>query len=454
MRKKRGRKRQGRRSGSRKLKHRSAKLKGARKRKLIRRKKHAAYRRKLNPVPQAIPVNEAVPAPAAAEHAEIGEAAAVQEAPTGAPLELEKGINLIGYVRSETGLGESCRLAAQSLETTALPFGMLHFPLNFIRSEDFTWSHKEMEHARYAVNVFHMNADMIGHAMNHFGPSLLNGRFNIGYWHWELPEFPEEYCGAFQSLQEIWVPSKFVADSISSKAKIPVVRIPHGIRVQLDSGMDRSSFALPEHSYLFMCMYDTQSYQARKNPQGALQAFKLAFAPHDSNVGLVVKVNNAGLKGQELQALREQIAGYPNMYILDSQLSRIQVNSLLHCTDCLISLHRSEGFGLGLAEAMYLGKPVIATGWSGNADFMHASNSCPVNYELVRVAQDYGPYKANQLWAEPDLSHAAALMRQVVETPSWRKQIAAAGQKTIREFYSPELAGTKMIERLQRLNVL
>lgn len=438
---------------SKKRKRSPAKSAGARKGKTAKRKKHPSSLRKKRSVkhePSSALSNQNT----SAQAEPVAPLLPVQESTSQKPSVPEKGINLIGYVRTETGLGESCRLAAQSIETTGIPFGMLNFPLSFIRSEDLSWSHKEMENAKYNINVFHMNADMIGHAVNHFGPSLVEGKYNIGYWHWELPEFPEEFCSAFQFLHEVWTPSMFVADSISRKAKVPVVRIPHGIRVQFDPGMNRESFGLPEDKYLFLCMYDTQSYQPRKNPQGAIQAFKLAFAPDRSDVGLVIHMNNAGLKTGELQTLQEMTADYSSVYLISSQLTRMQVNSLLQCTDGYISLHRSEGFGLGLAEAMYLGKPVIATNWSGNTDFMHAKNSCPVNYELVRLGQDYGPYKADQMWADPDLQHAAQYMQLLVENPAWRASIASAGQATIREFYSPEVAGETIKQRLARLGLL
>lgn len=437
---------------SKKWRRRPAGSAGVRKGKTGRRKKHASFRKKRANAKLAHPMSS-IPDPALPAESEMAPVP-VEERSAPEPPVPDRGVNLIGYVRAVTGLGESCRLAAQTLETAGIPFGMLNFPLEFIRSEDLSWSHKEMEGSRYGVNIFHMNADMIGYAESRFGPSLFKGKYNIGYWHWELPEFPEEYCSGFQFLNEVWAPSMFVADSISRKAKIPVLRIPHGIRAECDPSVNRGTLGLPEDKFLFLSMYDTQSYQARKNPQGAIRAFRQAFAPNRSDVALVVKVNNAGLKPEEVQVLRELTADYPNILIFDAQLNRLQVNALLKCTDCHISLHHAEGFGLGLAEAMYLGKPVIATDWSGNSDFMNAKNSCPVNYELVRLGQDYGPYKADQIWAEPDLPHAAAYMQLLADHPEWRASIAAAGQATIRKFYSPEAAGEQIKQRLTRLGLL
>nr|WP_245975900.1 glycosyltransferase [Paenibacillus prosopidis] len=201
-------------------------------------------------------------------------------------------------------------------------------------------------------------------------------------------------------------------------------------------------------------MYDTSSFRERKNPEGAILAFRKAFAPDDTSVGLVIKVNNSALRPKDIQVLGDLSSGYGNIHIIDAVLPRNQVNGLIACTDCFISLHRSEGFGLGLAEAMYLGKPVIGTNWSGNTDFMNNTNSCPVNYRLVQVGENYGPYEAYQTWAEPDLDHAADYMMDLVAVPDWRDTIARAGQNTIRSQFSPTIVGEMIKNRLTRLGFL
>jgi glycosyltransferase involved in cell wall biosynthesis len=116
--------------------------------------------------------------------------------------------------------------------------------------------------------------------------------------------------------------------------------------------------------------------------------------------------------------------------------------------DAFLSLHRSEGFGLGLAESMFLGKPAVGTNWSGNTDFMDARNSCPVDCTLVTLAEDCGPYKAGQRWADPDVDHAAWYLRKLVDDPAWRRRIAEAGRKTITEEFSPQAVGRSYGKRL------
>ncbi|WP_282941171.1 glycosyltransferase family 4 protein [Paenibacillus sp. RC67] len=365
-----------------------------------------------------------------------------------------KGVNLIGFIRAETGIGESARLGAKALINTDIPFGILDYKARHdVRTEDTTWSYKEKVRAVYNVNIFHINGDMIKLAAKQFGDQVTRNKYNIGYWHWELPDYPKVYCKGFDVVQEVWVPSTFVLDSVSMKSKVPVVRIPHGIEVGFLPELTRDHFGLPHERFLFCSMYDTQSYQKRKNPLAAIEAFKRAFNK-DESVGMVIKVNNPQSKPSELDVLRQEAAGHNNIFIMDRTMSRGEVNSLLHNVDCFVSLHRSEGFGLGLAEAMYLGKPVIGTNWSGNTDFMHPGNSCAVNYKLVEVGEYWGPYEAYQKWAEPDIDHAVQYMQRLVTQPEWRQMIALNGQHTIRSQYSPYVVGQLVKKRLRHLGLI
>lgn len=364
-----------------------------------------------------------------------------------------KGINLLGYARAEMGIGESCRIAAKSMEAAGLSFGILNFTgTNNARMEDLSWVHKEVTHPLYNVNLFHLNAEQMMEIYAYYGNALFQGRYNIGYWHWELPDFPDEWLESFTLVDEVWVPSTFVADSIAAKSPVPVVKIPHSIEVRIQEPRDRAYFHLPENTFLFLSMYDVKSYQERKNPRGAIEAFKKAFEPDNLDVGLVVKVNCYKSSQDELDMLDLLKENYQNIYFIKETISRNDVNSLIFSTDCFVSLHRSEGFGLGLAEAMYLGKPVIGTGWSSNTDFMNANNSCLVDYLLIHVGKDQGPYKAYQSWANPDIEHAAAYMRRLAVDTDYYRKIAENGEKHIKENYSPEAIGRLIRQRLDYIH--
>ncbi|MFX3632178.1 MAG: glycosyltransferase family 4 protein [Candidatus Pristimantibacillus sp.] len=358
------------------------------------------------------------------------------------------GINLIGYARAEMGIGESCRIAAKSLTAADLPFGIINFKgTNSARMSDMTWVHKEMPDPVYDVNVFHINAEQMIEIYSHYGNEIFLNRYNIGYWHWELPDFPDRWTESFNLVQEIWAPSTFVAEAIAMKSPVPVVRIPHSIELFITEQRDREFFKLPQEPFLFLTMYDVKSYNQRKNPQASVEAFKKAFQKDDLSIGLVVKVNSSDAK--ELKELNGLIGDYSNIYIIKDVLSRNDTNALLQITDCYISLHRSEGFGLGLAEAMYLGKPAIGTNWSSNIDFMNSSNSCLVDYELVQLGETYGPYESYQVWAEPDTMHAASYMKRIVEDIEYRNRIAYNGEQFIKQNFSPKHVGELIRKRLE-----
>lgn len=363
--------------------------------------------------------------------------------------DIEKGVNLLGYARAEMGIGESCRIAAKSMDSVNIPFGILNFKgTNSARMTDLTWLAREIEEPKYNVNLLHINAEQMMEVYAQYGNSLFQNRYNIGFWHWELPDFPDEWLEAFELVDEIWVPSSFVADSIALKSPVPVVKIPHSINVRIDNARDREYFGLPNKAFLFLSMYDIKSYQERKNPKASIEAFKKTFDPDNMDVGLVIKVNSYNSKLDELNVLHDLIGEYQNIYMVKETLSRNDTNALISNTDCYVSLHRSEGFGLGLAEAMYLGKPVIGTNWSSNTDFMKYENSCPVRYRLVNVGQDHGPYKAYQYWADPEIEQASEYMKKLVCDREYYNSISREGESFIRKYYSAESIGTLIKDRL------
>jgi glycosyltransferase involved in cell wall biosynthesis len=361
------------------------------------------------------------------------------------------GVNVVGYARSEHGVGQSLRQFCHALAAGATPHVVIDFNKNNTsRVEDRSLEAKITTEPEFAVNVFHINADQMPEAAAGLAPQL-RGRYNIGFWHWEMPNMLDQHLSGFDSLDEVWVPTGFVQEAVAKSSPIPVVRMPHAIDFTVSPGASRAQFGLPENTFLFLMMYDFSSYQERKNPQAALQAFDRAFAGSGGKVGLVIKTQNAQHHPTDVAALQATLAGRTDIIWINETLSRQAVYDLQSVCDALVSLHRSEGYGLGPAEAMFLGKPVIATNWSGNTEFMRQDNSLPVNYTLVKIAEDIGVYKAGQTWAEADVAHAASLMQQVVADPALRARIGKEAQRTMAEEFSPAVIGQRIRARLAHI---
>jgi glycosyltransferase involved in cell wall biosynthesis len=282
------------------------------------------------------------------------------------------------------------------------------------------------------------------------GAPYFAGRYNIGYWAWELPDFPAEWRSSFAYLDEIWVPSRFVLEAVAGQTRIPVVRVPHSIDLQGACSAELNPAARPPRSrFRFVFLFDFMSYWQRKNPFGLIEAFRRAFGRDDA-AELLIKATHAAFAPAAFSALQQAARG-ARIRVMDGVWSRGATLRLLHGCDAFVSLHRSEGFGLCLAEAMALGKPVIATGFSGNRDFMSADNSLLVRHRLVDLKEDYGPYQRGSRWAEPDVAHAAELMRWVVEHPTEAAALGERAARSIEETLHPSVIGARILRRLHAI---
>jgi glycosyltransferase involved in cell wall biosynthesis/lipopolysaccharide biosynthesis glycosyltransferase len=365
-------------------------------------------------------------------------------------LALRFGVNVTGYINSEKGVGEGVRADIRALEAAGIPY----LVNNFVdihgseNTEKVLANYSEENH--YRTNLLHMNADQVPFFAQQTS-AYFAGHFNIGYWTWELSSFPSEWCESFRYFDEIWVPSNFVLDAISRKSPIPVVRVPHSINPVplVKQEWSRKRFGLRPDSFVFLFFFDFLSYMERKNPLGLVRAFKQAFGDRE-DVVLFIKCSHSHYAEPSFAMIKQACQG-KNVRLYDAVLPRAAVNALMSTCDCYVSLHRSEGFGLTLSEAMSLGKPVIATAYSGNMDFMTPSNSFPVKYRLVEIERDYGPYKKGWLWAEPDLDHAAHLMRQLYENRTTAIAVGRRARQDVLSQLHPEIVGKKVKERLLTL---
>jgi glycosyltransferase involved in cell wall biosynthesis len=351
------------------------------------------------------------------------------------------GLNVVGYPGRDTGVGESARLCQRACEHGGLSSALID-----VESTDAL-----ARQAIYRHSVYHVNADQLPTIHGELPDLFASSSYNIGCWHWELPELPDAWIASAEALDEIWAPSAFIQRTLSRKLTIPVVHMPHGIEVTEIETFPPQALGVPEGHFTFLCLFDLDSVMERKNPAAAIDAFRRAFPGHSSHA-LLIKAGNADRHPEQYAELVEQVRAVPNVYLTDRRLSRAQVNGLIAACDGILSLHRSEGFGLVLAEAMFLGKPVVATGWSGNMDFMDSMNSCPVHYELVTLARTHQQYPAGGEWAEPDVDHAAHLIQRIAGDAVYRAQIGERARHTIQSRFSPEAAGLRYRLRLKLLN--
>ncbi|MEN3369784.1 MAG: hypothetical protein V7609_1927 [Verrucomicrobiota bacterium] len=366
------------------------------------------------------------------------------------------GVNLIAYIRAEMGLGTAARGVARALEAAKVPFNILNFEhSNPSLHRDESWRHKEVNFSSYDFTLLAINPDNLANAHERVQRKFVKDRYTIGYWFWELSEIPDQWQASFSLVDEVWAASRFVQEAISRKSPVPVFRVPLPICERHGPQFSRQSFSLPEDQFLFLSMSDAHSHLARKNPLGIVRAFKEAFPGENKGVGLVLKISNGNTPGADhetMQSIREEILGHGNIYLLESYMTREEVDALFTVSDSFVSLHRSEGFGLGPAEAMILGKPVILTNWSGNTDYMTPTNSIGIDYQLVPVGKQLGPYEATQLWADPDLEQAAFWMKRLVDDPRFAGKVGMLGQETIQQEFSPEAAGKIIRGRLKYLH--
>jgi glycosyltransferase involved in cell wall biosynthesis len=347
-------------------------------------------------------------------------------------------LGIAGLFSTASGLGEGARLAYAALEAAGRTPAAYDLSGAFGQSEMAAPSSRALRTGTGGSLIVHHNGPFIPHALWALGRAQVRTRRIIGYWAWELPKLPDDWNGAFPFVHEIWVPSTFTRDAVAAATTKPVHVVPHPLPDVRHTPNMRVTLGLPLNALIVLNVFHLGSAFSRKNPIAAVKAFRRAFGDAKDRV-LAIKLVDNGTAPWARRELDEAVAGACNIRIIDRMLSQPDMTGLMAASDIVISLHRSEGFGLVPADAMRLGKPVIATGWSGNLEFMSKNNSALVSYRLVPVNDSDPSFDdGGQSWAEADVDDAAEWLRRLAASAELRRNMGAAAQADVTRKLSPE----------------
>jgi len=348
--------------------------------------------------------------------------------PDAVPPPAAGGLAICGEWLRDSGLGEGARLMHAGLQSLGVASWLIDAaprlpgaapPAPFVMPP------------AGAPLIVHVNAPMLPDVLRHLPRDALRGRRIIGYWAWELPTVPPSWQIGRRFVHEIWAPSQFTADALAGLVQGGVRVVPHPVAIAppAASGLGRGDFGLPQDAFVVLTSFSLASSFARKNPLAAITAFQKAFADSPAHL-LVLKIAHAEHWPGDVALLRRAIAGAGNIMLDTRTLPRADSHALTSCADVVLSLHRSEGFGLVPAEAMLLGKPVVATDWSATHEFLDAACGVPIPYTLVPAVDPRGVFEApGATWAEADTDAAAAALRRLAGDRDARLALGEAARR-------------------------
>jgi glycosyltransferase involved in cell wall biosynthesis len=357
------------------------------------------------------------------------------------------GINFYCPISVVSGLGSASRgwlaaLRAAGLAVSTVPAHEVFFHQKSVGNSE------PRARPRHPVSLVQINADAVPRFLHFHARTFASSKYKIGVWSWELPAFRDEWWSELRHFDEIWVPSHFCRRAVQAMTAKPVVVIPSVVSPSASpqpGWRDRLKVASDEFVFLFI--FDASSLTERKNPRALMRAFPDAF-PGDERVRLVLKISNADSDPGLSRCLDALAARDRRIVVLRQTMEPDELAGLVTTADCYVSPHRSEGFGLTVAEAMASGLPVIATDYSGTVDFLSSEVGFPLRYRLVELDRDHGPYMRGAIWAEPSVAHLQELLRFVMAHPDEAALRGQRARERILRDYSAAAVGRRMIERL------
>ncbi len=360
-------------------------------------------------------------------------------------------VEVVGFVGAELGIGEAARRLVASLGAAGVRHGVTAYHRHTSSRLEAAAPRSETAHPDDVdVVISCVNADLFPRYAADLGPHLSGGRHRVGYWWWELEDFPPDHAQSFGLVDEVWCSSEFTRQAIARQATVPVVKVPVPIvEPVVDRTLTRRDLDYPD-GFVFLFVFDHLSVARRKNPLGLIAAFTRAFAPGEGPV-LIIKSINGDRKIHDLEATRLAALERPDVVVTDGYVGEDALGAMIALSDCYVSLHRSEGFGLTIADAMALGVPVIATAYGGNLEFTDEHNSELVPATTVSVGRAGFPYPPDAHWGEPDLDVAAEAMRRTVREQERARERAALARADLLDRFSPSRCGAALSERIDAI---
>lgn len=336
-------------------------------------------------------------------------------------------MTIVGFHGAVHGLGEGARMLARGFADAGLPVRAVDLSADVGFPVDLPAAYPPPSESERGVVISHINPPELLRWARETEGRPLEKRRHIGYWAWELEDAPADWIPAFDLVDEVWTPSAFAADAIRkiAPARVKVTPAPYPLYLNPRPAADRARFAFPEGIVVVLMAFDLRSTAQRKNPYAALAAFQKAQALSRRPALLVCKVVGADLYPETFQALEASVASDPSIRLMTESLSADDMALLTASSDIILSLHRSEGYGLLLAEGIWLGKPTLATGWSSTVEFMDPTSSQLVDFTLIPVEGDGAIYRTGR-WADADVDDAAIKLSRMIADEAWRKEMAAA----------------------------
>ncbi len=362
------------------------------------------------------------------------------------------GINVFGFINGEFGIAEATRLNCKAIQTVGLPISLINYNVKTNHNNNDLTFTEFSDHAPHPINLIQISPSEVPNFFDYFDHSFFKDKYNILYMAWESETIPEDYVMNMNLFDEIWTPSTYCKECIAKYVGLPIQVTPHPIDIDLQQTDDEDALNFYDKNYFnFLFIFDYNSSIDRKNVINLIKVFKKVFDNSDNNAFLTIKTSRSAKFPSEKEQILQEIGDSKKIKIVEKIFDKNALNYIISNCDSYISLHRSEGFGLTMAEAMYFKKPVIATGYSGNLEFMNEENSFLVSAEVISSDSNVINYIANTVWSEPSLQEASEWLKIVYEGGDLVRQKSEKGMQTVMNDLSLKRVGELIKKRCEQL---